>query len=437
MRFGTIFISILLLAAAVIYLLRDLPPPRDLRFAAGRQGGGYWNIASQYRDILARDGIEVEIVETAGSVENVRLLAGGLAEVGLVQGGIAAPGGVKALGVVFVEPVLAFVRHDGAVPVNVADWQGVRVAAGSPGSGTRAAAEQLFAAAAVAPGANPLVGLDGAEAAQAVADGAVDVALFVAPVESEYLRPLIDAQEFDLLQLDNIDGLSLRLPFSRVVTVPSGAVRLSSPPVPPEPVRLLSLRARLAAVDHLHPALADRLVVAARQIHGGRGILSVEGQFPSVVGVDMPIDQSTTRLVLEGQGAFHGWLPYWIAAQIRRVLLVMVPVLFLLVPLIRSLPVAYRWSMRRRVWRHYNAIGGIGLQVPDAAGQAELRDLDNRLVAIDTELATMKLPPPFRESAYNARLHVDLVRRHIAGRLAAPGGQENGETAPKRHGDVA
>lgn len=441
MRIVAIVVAIACCVAAFLYLLRDLPPPDRLAFAAGPRDGGYWNVALRYRQLLARDGITLEILETAGSVENARLLGERRADVGLLQGGVRAPDeGVEALGTVFTEPVLFLARRDRNLPANLGDWQGLRIAAGEPGSGTRAATSGLFATLGLGPPRNELVGLGGAEAGAALIQGAVDAVVYVTTLQAPYLRDLLAEPSVGLVSLDHIDGVSVRLPFSRVVEVPSGAVALS-PPVPPRPVRLLSLQARLAAVDDLHPAVVDRLVAAAREIHGRRGIFALDGQYPSPDGVDMPIDAGALKLLLEGQSAFHGWLPYWVAAQIRQVLLVLVPLLFLVVPLVRALPFAYGWTMRRRVWRHYRKIREIEMALANAGSRAELEALDTRLRGIDRRLGAMALPPAFRDRAFDARLHLELVRRQIADRLAAAGAAEvterHGDVAPARDHDVA
>ena len=68
MRFLTAVVAALALVLTSAFLLRDLPPPDRIVFAAGSRDGGYWNVAEQYRAKLALDGIDVEILETAGSV---------------------------------------------------------------------------------------------------------------------------------------------------------------------------------------------------------------------------------------------------------------------------------------------------------------------------------------------------------------------------------
>ncbi|WP_068116663.1 TAXI family TRAP transporter solute-binding subunit [Tropicimonas marinistellae] len=417
MRLILVLTAIVAAVLYSLYLLRDLPPPDRLSFAAGERDGGYWEIAERYREILARDGIIVDIVETAGSVENVALLADRAVDVGLVQGGIEPQRdtGVVALGTVFVEPILAFARADRPIPANPALWRGLVVARGGPGSGTQLALDRLLTTLEIGEPVNRLSDLGGQAAAEALLAGEIDVALFVAPIHAPYLVPLIQSPTTDLLVLSYADAIAQRMPHSRVLTAPAGAVSLD-PVVPEVPLSTVVLLARLAGTTDLHPAVVDRMVLAAREIHGEQSVFARQGQYPTPEGADMPVDAAAQKLLTEGQSFFHDWLPYWIAAQVRRVMLILLPLLFVVVPLIRSLPAVYRWTMRRRVWQHYRAIGAIETDLAQAETLDDLRSLDGRLDALDHRLAAMRLPPAFRVGAYHARLHVDLVRRQLAER---------------------
>lgn len=418
MRFLAVLLAIAALLTVVILLYQDLVPPKRVTFAAGVADGGYRAVAEQYREVLARDGISVEILETGGSVDNLALMSDGQAEVGLIQGGVPTAGsGVEALAVVFAEPILAFARRDRPVRSNLAEWTGLRIARGGAGSGARVAIDQLLEKLEIGAPRNALVDIGGRDAADALLRGQIDVALFVAPIEAGYLDALFKAPDVQLLDLEHARAISLRMAHSWVVTVPEGAVDLD-PLVPEEPLRLVTLRARLAAVPDLHPALIDRLVMAAREIHGGHSALAQEGEFPTSDGADMPMEPGALKLLDEGPSGFHDWLPYWVAAQIGRVLLVLLPLLLLLFPLFRLLPAVYGWTMRRRVWRHYRQIRRIEQLIEEAGSAETLQELDAELKQIDANLAQMPLPPAFRERAFDARLHIDLVRRRIVQRLA-------------------
>ncbi|MEO1292860.1 MAG: C4-dicarboxylate ABC transporter substrate-binding protein, partial [Pseudomonadota bacterium] len=123
------------------------------------------------------------------------------------------------------------------------------------------------------------------------------------------------------------------------------------------------------------------------------------------------------RLIEQGPSSLSDVLPYWVVAQINRFAILLLPIFFLLLPLIRVAPALYRWRMRSRVYRYYASIREIDIEVRDAAALADLDPLRTRLGEIDEELATLRLPLPYRDYAYTARLHVDLVRNRLRDRV--------------------
>ena len=413
MRWGLIAVSVLAAGFVFYILARDLVPPKSLVFAAGSEGGGYWQIAERYREILARDGIEVTVLATAGSVENAALMSLGAADIALVQGGIPTEPGLIALGAVFREPMFVFALKDAAVPQNPGGWNGVRTAIGPPGSGTRAAVETLMSSAELPDGALVLDPRGGREAAAALLAGDLDVAVFVAPMSASYLAPLFTSTRVEILELDHIDAISRRLPQSDVTWLPSGALSLD-PPLPAVPRHVLSMVATLAAQPDLHPSLIDRLVEAAREIHGARNAITDAGDFPGIEGIALPINAQARDLIENGPSPLHAYLPYWVVAQISRFAILLLPILFLMLPILRILPGLYAWRMRHRVFRHYADISEIEEEAKTAE-PARLKVLRDRLDAIDGEIAGLNLPLPYRQVAYTARLHIDLLREKMAG----------------------
>ena len=417
MRAGWLLLVIAVAAGALWWLSRDLVPPSSLKFASGGEGGGYHSIALKYREILARDGIEVEVLTTAGSVENARLLAEGVADVGLLQGGVSADPRLETLGNLFLEPFFVFSRTDAPVPANPADWRGLRLAVGGEGSGTRAAYLSLAEAAGIAPDANTLLTQGGSAGAKALLAGEADAALFVAPLEAPYLLPLFQSTQAELRSIAYLPALTGRLAQSDQIVLPAGGISLS-PPVPARDVELIAMVAQLASRPDLHPAVADRLVEAARELHSGRTAIHAEGRFPNTNRTSLRADAYARDLIADGPSPLQEYLPYWVVAQIQRFAILLLPIIFLLLPLIRVLPGLYAWRMRARVYGYYQAVREIEEQARECPPE-ELDGLDRQLVGIDQELAVLRLPLPYRDYAYTARLHVDLLRRKIADRRQA------------------
>jgi len=188
------------------------------------------------------------------------------------------------------------------------------------------------------------------------------------------------------------------------------------PALPPEEIPILTMIASLAARPNLHPSLIDRLVEAAREIHSDRDPITLAGQFPNAQGLALPLNAQARDLIQSGPSPLHAYLPYWVVAQISRFAILIVPVLILLLPLLRALPGLYAWQMRHRVVRHYAAIRAIEDEAQDATPE-RLEKLSAGLEKIDEEIAALRLPLHYRQTAYTARVHIDLLRTKIAERL--------------------
>ncbi len=295
------------LAAAALFALAvwllDLLPPDRVTVAAGRPGTAYYQIAERYRALLARDGITVKIVETPGSVANVEALVrpDDPVDAAFVQGGVPLPDDapLEALGAVFLEPL--WVLHRGAIgdPADPAAWSGLAIAAGEPGSGTRFVVDGALQALGIDPASLDLRDMNATASAEALLAGGVDIALFVAPVGAPYLQPLFADPAVRAVSIRDAEALVRRLPFVDLTDVPPSSFDYAGRR-PAEQIELVAMIARLVAQSDLHPALVDRLVEAARRIHSGRDLITREGQFPAVTGVDMPMNAQAATLIENG-----------------------------------------------------------------------------------------------------------------------------------------
>lgn len=416
--FGVVLLPVIVLgglvaAYLVFAVLRELVPPQQVSMAAGRPGGAYHAIAERYRAILARDGIDLLIIETAGSVENARLLADGRAETAIIQGGVSVAEGasVEALAAVFLEPFLIFHRRGTPDAGDPSAWPGLRVAVGEPGSGTRMAVEALARGLGIGHDPERLIEIGGADAVAALLSDAVDVAVFVAPLDAPYLAPLMSDPDIRLSSPRDAPALARRFAFVRSVDIPRSGLDYAAR-LPAERVEVTAMIATLAAASDLHPALVNRFVRAAQEIHSGPVLLSDTLRFPSPEGTGLAMNPQAVSVLASGRGALDGVLPYWITAQVTRVTLLIVPLLVVL-PLLRMLPNIYEWRMRSRVYRRYTELVAIDAEAEGALTDDRRAMLLDHLDAIDREAKAVQVPPRYREYVYTLRLHIDLVRRKL------------------------
>ncbi|WP_170603960.1 TAXI family TRAP transporter solute-binding subunit [Ruegeria arenilitoris] len=418
MRLFLFFLVPALFVVLIAFLILGLKPPTSIRLAAGIDGGGYWQIAQLYKAELARDGIEVEVIQTEGSLENISKLVSGGADIAFVQGGIDIPQdvGLQSVGAMFPEPLVIFKSKFGVIGSNPGEWSELRLAAGSEESGTRAAAIALIKAAGLQNVGIKLIDASGTAALNALYNNLADAALFVTPLDSPYLMEAIFDPEVIFVPMALVDAIALKFPGARSVTVPAGSITLD-PPRPPEDVKILTLTASMIATADLHPAAADRLANAALKIHGERSILQDPREYPNTDSPPVPLNKVASELITSGSNVLHNYLPYWIAAQFGRVLLLLLPLLFL-APLLRVIPSGYVWFQKRRVWRFYQRIAALEQELSEATTAEEVNAVANNIEELDMNLATLKLPLAYRQGAYDARLHIDLIRQEILRRRA-------------------
>ena len=139
--------AVLVIAAFILAFQFIKPaPPDSVVMATGSEEGAYHAFAKRYAAYLAREGIELKLRTTAGSVENLALLRSGEVELGFIQGGVddqQTEPELTSLGSVYYEPLWMFHRADVAVGT-LRDLRGQVIAVGPAGSGTRALAGRLL-----------------------------------------------------------------------------------------------------------------------------------------------------------------------------------------------------------------------------------------------------------------------------------------------------
>jgi len=399
------------------------PPPTQFRFAAGSAGGAYVQFADSYKRLLAHQevGIDMEVVETHGSIDNLHLLqdpdSGVIAA--LVQGGVVpSPSmakGLLALGSVAREPLWLFYRSDRPL-TRVSELAGRHIAVGAEGSGTRPVAMQVIVANGLDPEVSPtdILSIGGREAIKGLHDGSLDAAFFVMSIESPRVRQLLQDDSLRLMNFDRADAYLRLYPWLTRVEVPRGLFSLSKDR-PKTDITLLAPSTMLVVRDDIHPDLIPLLLEAARRTHRDGDLLSSPDEFPSPNHVDLPLDKDARRYLEKGPGWLYRVMPYRVAVQVDRLKILLVPLLTLMFPLFKIAPPLYRWRIRARVFRWYGTLSDLDARLSDSPSSEELDNCRKILGTLEHELARVKVPLSYMAEYYNLRMHVDLVRRRLEG----------------------
>lgn len=407
---------ITMLAVWFTYQFVEPAPPRHLVIAAGNKQGAYYQFALELRQAFAGKDIELEILETAGSVDNLeRLRNGGGAQVGFIQSGIATASDhsqLTGLASVYYEPLWIFSNQPEQLR-RISDLGGLRVAIGAQGSGTRRVALQLFEDNGKTDKSKiTLDPLGGSAAADALLAGEIDAALAISSADAVMVKSLLGTDNIKLMSFDRAPAYERRYPYLSHLTLPEGIVDFERN-IPREEVQLVAAAATLVARDDLHPALGDLMMQTAANVFHRDTLFSDANRFPSADYLDFPLSADAERYYQHGVPFLQRFLPFWAANLIDRMKVLAVPLLALLLPLTRILPPAYRWSVRKKVYRWYGQIQLIDQSAVDNQDIENLELCQAQLLLIEREARDVDVPLGYTHELYALRQHIDLLKKQI------------------------
>jgi len=428
------FVLLAIALLAVAYWLLDPQPPRRVVLATGQPQGAYAEFGERYRQLLAQNGITVELRQTEGAAENLRLLADPNSGVDLafVQGGAAdAPTAADeddddapllSLGSLFYEPVWLFYRRDAAQRLihapelqSLPQLNGWHVSIGARGSGIPNLTRRLLEANRIDPASLKLERLGQTASVVELVEGRLDALVFVSAPESLMVQMLLETPGIGLYDFQQAEAYARRFHFLSPATLPRGVVDIAAD-LPPHDVHLIAPTATLVARRGTHPALIQLFVLAAQQIHGGAGWFHKKGEFPNPQNTARPLAKEAQRIYQNGPPFLQRYLPFWLANLVDRMWPVLAAMIALLIPLSRTVPPLYQFRVRSRIFRWYGQLR----ELEDRMGTRPADELLRELEGIEARVADVKVPLSYADELYALRAHIRMIEARLRAGASAP-----------------
>jgi TRAP-type uncharacterized transport system substrate-binding protein len=408
-------------------------PPKTITITCGEKGSLYYSVAERYAKLLAKDGVKLILLPSAGSVENLTRLADPsfAVDIGFVQAGLAKGHNIDdlvSLGSVSYQPLLVFHRLPQSVD-RLSQLAGKRIAIGQEGSGTRLLAVTLLSANGIeAGGGTTFLDWEGEPAAAALLAGKIDAAFLMADsASSKTMRALLQTPGIRLVNFSQADGYMRRIGYIHKLVMPRGAMDFGKD-IPTQDITLVSPTVELIARKDLHPALSDLLLAAGTDIHGRAALFQNRGEFPAALENEFKISEDAKRFYKSGKTFFYRYLPFWLASLINRILVVFVPLILILIPGIKTIPALFDWRMKLRINRWYRLLLLVEQDTTGPLSPGQREALAQRIEAIEAEVHRMKVPASYGGQFYVLQTHIHFVRNklheglpHRQERGAAPG----------------
>lgn len=407
-------IGIVIIVLGIIYMFSFLlqsPPPNKIVIASGSSSSMYYAIAKKYKRYMKRFGIEVEIVKTTGSVENLQLVNDKKSKVSiaLVQSGIVSEKNqnLYALCSLYREPLWVFYRGNKTLKY-LYQLKGKRIAVGLKGSGTLYVALRLLAENGITSNNDKtkFFHLGYTQAGKALKKGQVDVAIFTASVQASYIQNLLHNKNISLMSFRRSESYIRRYHYLSQVKVSEGLLSLRAN-MPAQETTLLAPTATILVKKSIHPLLVTPLLKTMQYIHTKGNLIDMPKTFPSYKYVDLPLMPKAKQFLQNGASFLDTLIPYQIVTKIHQIKLLIIPLLTLLIPIFKLFLPIYRWQLRRRILRWYGVLRVTNRKLVDEVEEEELLGELKKLGAMEKQLGKLKVPL-LQMPAY-CRLYTDIA----------------------------
>ncbi|MFC5063425.1 TAXI family TRAP transporter solute-binding subunit [Actinomycetospora atypica] len=256
-----------------------------IALASGTPAGVYHRLGAALVDLWGTDlGARTSLLDSQGSVDNVGMLAAGLADVAFCAVDVAADGAVD--GARPERPLQALARmHDDAVHVVVpassdvrrlADLRGRRVSVGAPNSGVLVIAPRLLATVGLSPESGLVASMLGlGDSVAALRAGVIDAFFWSGGVPTAGVEDLARSVPLRLLDLTGeVDALRRVYPVYDVTTVPARAYGIGDPvtTVSVRNVLVVTAAMETTTARGLTRVLLDRVPALAAADPAGRSV---------------------------------------------------------------------------------------------------------------------------------------------------------------------
>ena len=430
--------AVLICVAAVWFTLNYVKPapPKSFVISTATAGSPYHDLALRFKEQLEKKGVKLDVRESQGSFDNLKALKDAKMDVdaGIVQGGLTnhidSPQ-LLSMGRLITEPVWIFYKGKETID-HIYQLKGKRILIGPDGSGTAFLARKLLEANGVAAENSTLIPMDLPAYVDTFNGGKADAGFLVLGAEARTIQRLLKLPDVKLMNMAQAEALIQRYPYLAAVTLRQGVIDFSKN-IPPADTSLIATKAALLISDDLHPALRTILAQAVLDVQSqpalkptGESKLFTLGAEALADDPEFPVSDDVRRVYKSGPTFFQRVLPFWVATLLDRALILLLPIVGVVVPLFRIVPMLYNWRMKQRILRWYRELKLIERAVSKAGISPEfIAQKERELDRIEENVWRISVPLQYSADLYTLRDHVEFVRRRIAN-LRAGGNNKPG-----------
>jgi len=421
-KFITVFLPIIATIIFAFYFTAQFiqpSPKKEITIATGSKDGNYYKTALEYKKLLEKEKVKVNIITSAGSIENIELLKEKKADIAFIQNGTTFDSNnksIKSLASIYYEPLWVFYKNEGFTIDYIIQLISKKISIGNIGSGTRDLANKILTDNGIDSNNSQILDLNNKKASEALEKGDIDALFIVSSHNSPIINKLLANPKINLFSFKRARAYSRKYTFLEALTLYEGTLDLYKN-LPDENINILSTTANLVVRENFSNELKRLVLKKVVEVHSKKDLFAKTNQFPNSHNMKIELDEEADKYFKYGDTWLEKIFPYWIASNIDRLKILLIPLLTLLFPLFKGVFPLYNWTMRSKIYRWYEEIREIDNEI-DKASKTTLNDYKKRINTLREEISKeTKVPLAFMGEYYNLQLHLDHIESKTDKRL--------------------
>ncbi len=161
------------------------------------------------------------------------------------------------------------------------------------------------------------------------------------------------------------------------------------------------------------------MLKVAQAVHSHGSLIDPKQKFPTLEGLDVPVNEAAETYLTSGESFLSRNLPYRALRWVLLAKIILLPLVAIWVPALRLAPMIANWRKQRWLKRYYARLRDVEKRLATAHWPNEIRDGINDLEALREEVQTFsrRLPLQQQQDVYHWRLHLSLILTEATARL--------------------
>ncbi|WP_121627494.1 TAXI family TRAP transporter solute-binding subunit [Poseidonibacter antarcticus] len=411
----TVSIPILLLIIASFYITSQFiqpSPKKEFTIATGSKNGQYYKTALLYKEILEKQKVKVNILTSNGSIDNLNLIENKKADMAFIQNGIDYTEknvSIKSIASTNYEPLWIFYKNEGFQMDYILQLISKKISIGGEGSGTFDLASKILSDNEINKNNSKLYNYSTQEAKKKLLKGDIDAMFLVISPNSSIVKELLENPNINLFSFKRAKAYSRKYNFLESTPLYEGTIDLYKN-LPSENINLLSTTATLVIRNDFSEELTRLVLKSIKDIHDKKGLFEKENQFPNLDNITIEANEEALRYYTYGDTWLEKIFPYWIASNLDRLKILLIPLITLMIPLLKGGFPLYRWSIRSKIYRWYDEVQGLDLSLEGLKTKEELKRKLLEIEELKKEIKDeTKVPLSYMGEYYDLIMHIELI----------------------------